>query len=714
MPSVIRGDILVFGAFLMLARWIPPRSGEGERGWTTALCLIATFAVLTLIARFACTDAQGNVGFWPSNGALVVAWLVLPRRFGLAVSLASFFVNVWINSFFNYTIFQNLLYASLNIEVSAVTAVMTKRFCGAAIDLSRLKRFAAFAIGALLACIFEAGIGEYFNGVTAGYSSIFHEWLQWTLSDTIGLLISTPAILFATRFRSYAKYFPVSALESVGLACLTIASACWAFSQPTSSAFLFCFPVLILTAFRAGPPLVLLNALAISVIASAFTAHGLGPLVSIGGPGLVARQEALQPFMVSLLLAALPSNSALGERNRNALRLTRLNRSAKAARAEALAASRAKSDFIANISHEIRTPLNGILGMTEVLIAQSKDAKILGQLRIVQESGQGLLTVLNDILDFAKIESGKITLSPADFDLERLVNDSFTAFRAQADRQGLAYTRVLSAEAAGLYRGDEVRIRQILNNLLSNAMKFTHAGVVSLNVGLEGGLLSFAVSDSGIGISKEQQQKLFQRFSQADSSTTRLFGGTGLGLAISGHLAALMDGEILVRSEPGEGSTFTLRIPLARAQAPDVPVDEGDALAGEPALAPGLRILAAEDNPVNQQVLSAILEAGAVDLTLVPDGLQAVEAFKRTSFDVVLMDMLMPVMDGASAIGQMREWERRSALNRTPILALTANAMQHHLDTYARLDIDGVVAKPVKIERLFSAIAEVAGRPQTL
>ena len=294
------------------------------------------------------------------------------------------------------------------------------------------------------------------------------------------------------------------------------------------------------------------------------------------------------------------------------------------------------------------------------------------------------------------------------------MNDSFTAFRALADRQGLAYTRVLSAEAAGLYRGDEVRIRQILNNLLSNAMKFTHAGVVSLNVGLEGGLLSFAVSDSGIGISKDQKQKLFQRFSQADSSTTRLFGGTGLGLAISGHLAALMDGEILVRSEPGEGSTFTLRIPLARAQAPDVPVDEGDALAGEPALAPGLRILAAEDNPVNQQVLSAILEAGAVDLTLVPDGLQAVEAFKRTSYDVVLMDMLMPVMDGASAIGQMREWERRSALNRTPILALTANAMQHHLDTYARLDIDGVVAKPVKIERLFSAIAEVAGRPQTL
>ncbi len=696
---------------MLYSRWIPPRFGEGERGWKTALSLTATSALLTFFARFGCTDAQGNVGFWPSNGALVVAWLVLPRRYGLAVSVACFLLNVSLNSFFNYTPFQNFLYSVLNIEVSLVTAILTKRFCGAAIDLSRLKRFAAFALCAFLASVSEAGIGEFFNGITAGYSSIFNEWKQWALSDTIGLLISTPAVLFATRFRSNANYFARSLPETLLLASSAIVCACWAFSQPNSSNFLFCFPVLILTAFRAGPPLVLMNILAMSVVASAFTAHGLGPFVTIGGSGLVAGQEALQPFLVSLLLAALPSNNALGERNRDAVRLTRLNRSAKQARAEALAASRAKSDFIANISHEIRTPLNGILGMTEVLITHTKDPKSIGQLRIVQESGRGLLAILNDILDFAKIEAGKITLSPNDFEMDRLVRDSFNAFRALADRKGLAYSLSIASDAHGVYVGDEVRIRQILNNLISNAMKFTHVGGVNFAVILRGDHVVFAVSDTGIGISQDHQQNLFQRFSQADSSTTRLFGGTGLGLAISGHLAELMDGVIMVDSEPGAGSTFALSIPLPRAVEPSVAaIGAGRQAIGE-SIPKGLRILAAEDNPVNQQVLAAILDSEDFDLQLVSDGLQAVEAFKLAPFDLVLMDMLMPVMDGPAAIGQIREWEVSHAHHRTPILAFTANAMQHQLDAYSSLDIDGVIAKPVNIEHLLGAIAECAGRP---
>jgi signal transduction histidine kinase/CheY-like chemotaxis protein len=676
------------------------------RSWKTALVLTATFAVLTALARFGCTDAEGNVGFWPANGALVAAWLILPRRYGLAVSIGSLLLNVWINSFFKYTLFQNALYASLNIEVSFVTAVLAKRFCGAAIDLSRLTRFAVFSVCAWIACASEAAIGEFYNGVTVGYTSFAHEWLQWALSDTIGLVISTPAILFAVRFRAYSKYFPISHLESAGLVVLTIATGCWAFSLGTSTAFLFTYPVLILTAFRAGPPLVLLNALVLSVIASSYTAHGEGPLVAVAGRGLVDRQEALQPYLVSLILSALPSNSALGERNRNALRLSRLHGLARDARAAAMAASRAKTDFIANISHEIRTPLNGILGMTEALIGRTTEPETLARLRIVQDSGEGLLTVLNDILDISKIEAGAVCLDPAPFDLERLVRDAFATFRALAERKGLVYVLDIAPGVEGHYLGDEGRIRQILNNLISNAMKFTETGQVTLSVGCEAGRVSFAIFDTGVGIPPEQVQGLFERFSQADTSTTRRFGGTGLGLAISAYLACLMDGAITVSSLPGSGSTFTLEVPLRRLEARDDTVPSPEPPPSEVQARSGLRILVVEDNPVNQLVLAALLDGHDFVLSMAANGHEALETFGLHAFDLVLMDMLMPVMDGTQAIQAIRELERATSRQRTPIVVLTANAMQHHLDAYARLDIDGVVAKPVNVAALYQAIGQ--------
>jgi signal transduction histidine kinase/ActR/RegA family two-component response regulator len=450
---------------------------------------------------------------------------------------------------------------------------------------------------------------------------------------------------------------------------------------------------------------VLLSALATSVIASGFTAHGLGPLAMIAGSGLVARQEALQPFLVSLLLAALPSNNALGERNRNAVRLTRMHASARLARSEAVAASRAKSDFIANISHEIRTPLNGILGMTDVLISQSREPQNLDQLRIVRESGRGLLTVLNDILDISKIETGKITLEPVEFSLERLVDDAFATFRALADRKGLNYSRVIAADVAGLYLGDEGRIRQVLNNLISNAMKFTDIGSVSIEVSRRGERVVFTVTDTGIGISPEHQARLFERFSQADSSTTRRFGGTGLGLAICRHFATLMSGDITVASTTGVGSCFTFSIPLPRIDALRPAV--GVSPSAEPSVTPrpDLRILAAEDNRVNQQVLAAILDPGGAELTLVANGREAVDAALGQSFDVILMDVLMPEMDGYTAIRLIREMEASRGRPRTPIIVLTANAMRHQMENYASLDVDAVLAKPLDIPLLLQTIA---------
>jgi CheY-like chemotaxis protein len=236
-------------------------------------------------------------------------------------------------------------------------------------------------------------------------------------------------------------------------------------------------------------------------------------------------------------------------------------------------------------------------------------------------------------------------------------------------------------------------------------MKFTDTGSISIDVSRRGARVVFSVTDTGIGISAEHQARLFERFSQADTSTTRRYGGTGLGLAICGHFATLMSGEITVSSTPGAGSCFTFSVPLSRIDGPHDGV--GDAAMAEPAVTPrpGLRILAAEDNRVNQQVLSAILNPAGVELTLVANGREAVDAVAGRTFDLILMDVLMPEMDGYTAIRLIRELEASEGQPRTPIIVLTANAMRHQMENYASLDIDAVLAKPLDIQLLLQTIA---------
>lgn len=363
----------------------------------------------------------------------------------------------------------------------------------------------------------------------------------------------------------------------------------------------------------------------------------------------------------------------------------------------------AKMSFLANMSHEIRTPLNGIMGLAEVLHTSTLAPEEREILADIDRSGQHLLSVVNDILDMAKVTSGKLSVEQVSFDLRLLIRDLVSPATALAEARQLRFLLELSPGLPLQVKGDSVRTRQVVSNLLSNAVKFTPSGDVRLAVRVpRPGWVRFDVSDTGIGLSPEQQETLFQEFHQVDASTTRRFGGTGLGLAISHRLAKLMGGRLWVESRLGEGSTFMVELPLAAAETGErgtrTEVPEVSALPS------GLRVLVVEDNPINRKVTCAIVSRAGASVEIAENGRVAVERHQASPYDIILMDCQMPELDGYEATALIRSLPGEASLVR--IIGVTANAFTEDRDRCIRVGMNGYVAKPLTRQALLAAMSQ--------
>jgi CheY-like chemotaxis protein len=331
---------------------------------------------------------------------------------------------------------------------------------------------------------------------------------------------------------------------------------------------------------------------------------------------------------------------------------------------------------------------------------------------VIRQSGESLLAILNDVLDLSKIEAGKLELEQAEFDIAELAQAAISAFSATAQAKGLGFELKVDRSARGIYRGDSVRVRQILYNLVSNALKFTETGGVKIAVARRGKRLVLSVCDTGIGVAADKLAGLFQKFEQADASTTRRYGGTGLGLAICRDLAELMGGSICAESELGAGATFTVELPLPRLSAAPAKPARATRQPVAPIDGLSLRVLAAEDNGMNQLVLRTLLEQIGVEPVIVGNGREAVAAWAREPWDLILMDVQMPEMDGPTATGVIRARERAERRPRTPIVALTANAMAHQVAEYLHSGMDDFVAKPIEAGRLYAVVQSALEKAQ--
>ena len=398
-----------------------------------------------------------------------------------------------------------------------------------------------------------------------------------------------------------------------------------------------------------------------------------------------------------------------------ACKLEQANRELEKANIAAQAANKAKGEFLASMSHELRTPLNGVIGMTELLRDTQLDDRQHGFVEACHSSGRVLLTLINDILDFSKIEAGKLELDEREFALGKMVKETVEAIAIQARQKGLQLVSRVAPQASGWVRGDDARLRQILVNLIGNAVKFTEAGEVAVKVELAEPAtdkpgIRFEVSDTGIGIPADRIDRLFQSFSQADSSTTRKYGGTGLGLAISKSLVELMGGQIGVMSQLGQGSTFWFVVPLQPTGSERL--DENDSsevsVVRQQTCDPFLKgryVLLAEDNRVNRMYAQEVLRQGGMECQAVENGLQSLLAVQSKQFDLVLMDCQMPEMDGFEATRRIREMERNGLLaGHLPIIALTANAIKGDRDLCLEAGMDDYIGKPFEPDALLTMI----------
>jgi signal transduction histidine kinase/CheY-like chemotaxis protein len=697
----------------MHGRWRLFRHDAGQASGPPPWAYVAMFAACLLVGIWSARTFNAVV-IWPANGVMLAAALQLHKRQAVRVLAACFVLNIigaivrgdpqpmlWLNPV-------------LNLFEACMAALIARRVCGAALDLRRPKRLANFALMAVVPAVLMSAfailsvVGPMRDYTLPIYLFTLHRFFDM---ETLGLLLVAPALLLIAKSHRFRSTAPASRLETGVVVALLMAVTASCFFQDRSPSLFLIFPFLLLVSFRTAPAWVAVSIIGVAVIGASATVTGHGPVLMTrlaAWPGLEAVPPLMRQlsvfylFLLGVIITALPVSTVMSERRRLIQRLERRTELAQEARLRAEEADAAKSRFLALMSHEMRTPLNSVTGYAEVLARRpGLDAVAIDQLGHIQRSGDALLMLVEDVLEISR---GDDALSLAPLCLSDVIAVAAAPSRISAEDKGLGLTVDIRPDAAVMLIGDRRRLRQALHHLISNAVKFTEQGKVSILADRIGDEILIAVTDSGCGLDMAGADRMFEAFVQGDDSISRTHIGAGIGLSLVQRHAALMGGSVVVDSHPGDGATFTLRLPLALAPAEAqtsapaarpaavAPVEDGY----EPA-AP--RILVVDDHPANREVARLMLTAVGCETAEACDGDEAIAMAATQDFDLILMDVRMPRVDGLAATRAIR-----AAGNTVPILAVTADAMPEDAARCLAAGMDDHLPKPISHHALYSAM----------
>ncbi|MDB5459210.1 MAG: histidine kinase, partial [Caulobacteraceae bacterium] len=657
---------------------------------------ICTYTLL-IVARSTFLTANGAAAIWPAAGLLAATFLLTDKKYWRWILLVGVTDNAIANGFFGFS--SRTL---VSLPESLLLVYLTRRACPPGLNFAEPRTLVLFMVKALLpTCLTSAAVLFLLPGSAAPLRSA----MMWFAGHILGAAITVPVMVTLMRQRRFST-FRRPAWELPATCCLITAYVALLFSGHSAVLSLLVFPMAMFVAFRYGPvgAAWMSSLMMVLALVRIYTGFFGPPLTD------AAEIQWVQLFVAVVFLTSLPAAGALASLRRMRRLLARRTEIARIARRRADAAVLAKSEFLANMSHEIRTPLNGVIGLADALSRTPLDRDQREMLGMVLSSGRALNSLLSDALDLARADSGALKLTSEPFDVREAVSAACYLFANLAKDKGVAFSVAFDLDHDGAAVGDALRIRQVVANLISNAVKFTSTGSVDVKVTLRRrgdrhGRLRVVVTDTGPGFDATVKARLFNRFEQGDGSVTRKFGGTGLGLAISQRLAGMMGATIDCQATPGVGAQFTFSVMLPLLDKPLEAEEAAPALDLPSVEAIRPRVLLAEDHPVNQRVIQTILGDG-FEITIVADGQAAVDACAAGSFDLILMDSQMPIMDGLSAIRAIRAREAAEDMIRTPIISLTADALPQQVQTALAAGADRHLAKPITAGSLLACMSD--------